>query len=98
MSAMISQCYRVRLLIMVLAFNPDAFIADLQTMPRTNINMTSHTTDECLESFLCTFLSIIDTHLPHVTKRIKRPKQSLWITKNILLAMKKRDRSKKKHL
>ena len=26
-------------------FNPDDFIADLQTMPRTNINTTSHTTD-----------------------------------------------------
>ena len=74
-------------------FNPDASIADLQTMPQTNINTTSHTTDECLESFPCTFSNIINTHLPHVTKRIKRPKQSTWITKDILLSMNKRDNS-----
>ena len=79
-------------------FNPDAFIADLQTMPQTNINTTSHTADECLESFPSTFSNIINTHLPHVTKRIKRPKQSPWITKDILLSMNKRDNSKKKHL
>ena len=50
-----------------------------------------------LESFLCTFSNIINTHLPHVTKRIKRPKQPPWITKDILLAMNKRDNSKKKN-
>ena len=68
------------------SFNPDAFIADLQTMPRTNINTTSHTTDDCLKSFPCTFSNKINMHLPHVTKRIERPKQPPWITKHILIS------------
>ncbi len=76
-------------------FNQNDYVCDLQAAPWQNINFTNDTTDQCLESFLNIYTSIIDKHLPLTTKRIKRPKQPEWITHEIMAAINKRDNAKK---
>ena len=77
-------------------FNPDAFLRDLRNTSWPNIYTASYTTDECLETFISTYSNILNKHLPIVTKRIKRPTQPPWITKDIRVAMNTRDNAKKK--
>ena len=76
-------------------FNSATFLSDLQNAPWLTIGAENISMDQYLQSFISTFTKIIDKHLPLVTKRIKRPNQPEWITNNILLAINKRENSKK---
>ena len=76
-------------------FNSATFLSVLQNAPWLTIGAENISMDQYLQSFISTFTKIIDKHSPLVTKRIKRPNQPEWITKNILLAINKRANSKK---
>ena len=74
--------------------NPEQLNQDLYNAPWTSYR--SDSVNEALQSFMETFTTIINKHIPLVTKRVKRIKQPGWLTEDILEAIKLRDSAMKK--
>jgi hypothetical protein len=74
-------------------FDQELFQEALQNTEWPNVN--SLTVDEAVQSFNESFTAIINTQLPKVSKRVKRPTQPGWLTADIRKSMKHRDNAKK---
>ena len=73
------------------------FLRDLKDAPWLGIDFRSSSPDRSLETFLKIVTTVIDKHLPLVTKRIKRQMQPEWMNLDILEAIKNRYGAKKHH-
>ena len=73
------------------------FLRDLKNAPWHGIDFRSSSPDQSLETFLKIATTVIDKHLPLVTKRIRRQMQPEWMNLDILEAIRNRDGAKKHH-
>lgn len=74
-------------------FDEANFADDLQTVPWDTIKLFDDT-DDILEAWSDLFLQVVDKHVPIKQHRVKHKNQPLWITPEILDAIKSRDRHK----
>ena len=72
-------------------FDEDLFLQDLMLVPWNLIKIYEDPND-ALETWTMLFREVVDQHLPLRQKRVKHPQQPEWMTDEILLAMKTRDR------
>jgi len=75
-------------------FEQEQFNQDLYNAPWSCYQTDS--VNEALQMFMDTFTTIVDKHIPLVTKRAKRQKQPEWLTDEILESIKLRDSAMKK--
>ena len=71
-------------------FKENDFLSDLQAVNWNNF-VESQDVNETLSSFMETYCSVIDKHVPVRQHRVKRAKQPDWLNGEILDAMKERD-------
>ena len=75
----------------------DQFTNDLLNTPFNCCYATSLDPDVALQSWYKAFNSVIDHHMPIISKRVKHPTQPKWITSDIFAAMHRRDKYKKQN-
>ena len=75
--------------------NTDELLQDLQCIP-WDAAFVFHDINDVLSSIETMLSNVLDRHISLKTKRVKRPNQSIWITRKILHSMKTRDKLLKK--
>jgi len=74
-------------------FNEENFLSDLNNVD-WNILLDCSDVNETLQSFIETFLAVVDKHVPLRKHRIKRQHQPEWLNEEIIDAMRDRDKFK----
>ena len=75
-------------------FDQNAFASDLSTAPFSSVYDYSDP-DLALATWYRTFLTIVDKHAPHRTKRVRQQQLPPWLSSNIIETMAKRDKLKR---
>ena len=71
-------------------FDQESFLSDLEAAPWSVLD-TFDDPNECLDTWITIFESVVNDHLPWREKRVKRPQQPYWMTSDIIEAMNKRN-------
>ena len=75
--------------------NKNSLIKDLNEVPWTVLDTFDNDPDEMLSTWEALVLDVVDRHAPLKSVRVKSMKKPLWLSDEILRAIKERDRLKK---